>query len=207
MLWERFTERARKVLQVAAQEAQRFSHDSIGAEHILLGIIKEGSGVAASVLRNLGVDLKKVRLEVEKIVPVGHDIVIMEKLPHTPRAKKVLDLAVEEAEALAHNYVGTEHLLLGVLREGEGVAGRVLKNLGLKLDDARGEVLSFLGVAEPRPADVDAAGPTERLIGRAVKGLKRYQSLTAEGKFAAAGNELNELARILQKLADRLHGK
>ncbi|MFH0964456.1 MAG: ATP-dependent Clp protease ATP-binding subunit [Planctomycetota bacterium] len=145
MLFDRFTDRARKVIQLANQEAQRFNHDSVGTEHILLGIIKEGSGVAASVLRNLNVDLKKIRLEVEKIVPEGANTAIMGKLPYTPRAKRVIELAGEEARQLGHNYVGTEHLLLGLIRESEGVASRVLLNLGLKLEEVREEILNFLG--------------------------------------------------------------
>lgn len=144
-MYERFTDRARKVMQLANQEAQRFNHEYIGTEHILLGLVKEGSGVAANVLKNLDVDLRKIRIEVEKIVQTGPDMVTMGKLPQTPRAKKVIEYAMEEARNLNHNYVGTEHLLLGLLREQEGVAAQVLMNLGLKLDDVRDEVLNLLG--------------------------------------------------------------
>lgn len=144
-MYERFTDRARKVMQLANQEAQRFNHEYIGTEHILLGLVKEGSGVAANVLKNLDVDLRKIRIEVEKIVQAGPDMVTMGKLPHTPRAKKVIEYAIEEARNLNHNYVGTEHLLLGLLREQEGVAAQVLQNLGLKLDEVREEVLNLLG--------------------------------------------------------------
>ena len=144
-MYERFTDRARKVMQLANQEAQRFNHEYIGTEHILLGLIKEGSGVAANVLKNLDIDLRKIRLEVEKIVQSGPDMVTMGKLPQTPRAKKVIEYAIEEARNLNHNYVGTEHLLLGLLREQEGVAAQVLMNLGLKLEDVREEVLNLLG--------------------------------------------------------------
>ena len=144
-MYERFTDRARKVMQLANQEAQRFNHEYIGTEHILLGLVKEGSGVAANVLKNLEVDLRKIRLEVEKIVQSGPDMVTMGKLPQTPRAKKVIEYAMEEARNLNHNYVGTEHLLLGLIREQEGVAAQVLMNLGLKLEDVREEVLNLLG--------------------------------------------------------------
>ena len=144
-MYERFTDRARKVMQLANQEAQRFNHEYIGTEHILLGLVKEGSGVAANVLKNLDVDLRKIRLEVEKIVQSGPDMVTMGKLPQTPRAKKVIEYAMEEARNLNHNYVGTEHLLLGLIREQEGVAAQVLMNLGLKLEDVREEVLNLLG--------------------------------------------------------------
>ena len=112
-MYERFTDRARKVMQLANQEAQRFNHEYIGTEHILLGLIKEGSGVAANVLKNLDVDLRKIRLEVEKLVQSGPDMVTMGKLPQTPRAKKVIEYSMEEARNLNHNYVGTEHILLG----------------------------------------------------------------------------------------------
>ena len=136
-MYERFTDRARKVMQLANQEAQRFNHEYIGTEHILLGLIKEGSGVAANVLKNLEVDLRKIRLEVEKLVQSGPDMVTMGKLPQTPRAKKVIEYSMEEARNLGHNYVGTEHILLGLLREQEGVAAQVLMNLGLKLEEVR----------------------------------------------------------------------
>ena len=144
-MYERFTDRARKVMQLANQEAQRFNHEYIGTEHVLLGLIKEGSGVAANVLKNLDVDLRKIRLEVEKLVQSGPDMVTMGKLPQTPRAKKVIEYSMEEARNLNHNYVGTEHILLGLLREQEGVAAQVLMNLGLKLEDVREEVLNLLG--------------------------------------------------------------
>jgi hypothetical protein len=119
-MYERFTDRARKVMQLANQEAQRFNHEYIGTEHILLGLVKEGSGVAANVLKNLDVDLRKIRLEVEKLVQSGPEMVTMGKLPQTPRAKKVIEYSMEEARNLNHNYVGTEHILLGLLREQEG---------------------------------------------------------------------------------------
>src|SRR4030042_7216391 len=119
-MFERFTDRARKVMALANQEAQRFNHEYIGTEHILLGLVKEGSGVGATVLKNLDVDIKKLRLEVEKQVKTGPDMVTMGKLPQTPRAKKVIEYAIEEARSLNHNYVGAENLLLGPLCEHEG---------------------------------------------------------------------------------------
>ena len=144
-MYERFTDRARKVMQLSNHEAQRFNHEYIGTEHMLLGLLKEGSGVAAKALQNLEIDLRKIRLEVERLVKSGPDMVTMGKLPQTPRAKKVIDFAMEEARGLSHSYVGTEHILLGLLREGEGVAAQVLMNLGLKLEDVRAEVLNLLG--------------------------------------------------------------
>ena len=144
-MYERFTDRARKVMQLANQEAQRFNHEYIGTEHMLLGLVKEGTGVAANVLKNLEVDLRKIRLEVEKLVQSGPEMITMGKLPQTPRAKKVIEYSMEEARNLNHNFVGTEHILLGLLREQEGVAAQVLMNLGLKLEEVRDEVLNLLG--------------------------------------------------------------
>ena len=157
-MFERFTDRARKVMALANQEAQRFNHEYIGTEHILLGLVKEGSGVGANVLKNLDVDLRKVRLEVEKLVHSGPDMVTMGKLPQTPRAKKVIEYAIEEARNLNHNYVGTEHLLLGLLREHDGVAAQVLMNLGLKLEEVREEVLNLLGAGMDNQETEGAGG-------------------------------------------------
>lgn len=147
-MYERFTDRARKVMQFANQEAQRFNHEYIGTEHILLGLVKEGSGVAANVLKNMDVDLRKVRLEIEKLVQSGPDMVIMGKLPMTPRAKKVIEFSMNEARALHHNYVGTEHILLGLLLEHEGCAAQVLMNLGVDHAEVREEVMMLLGHSE-----------------------------------------------------------
>ncbi len=144
-MYERFTDRSRKVMQLANEEGQRLNHKCIGTEHILLGLVKEGSGVAAGVLKNLDVDLRKIRREVERIVESGPDRVTMGMLPLSPRAKKVIEYAIEEARNLNHNYVGTEHLLLGLLREGEGVGIQVLTNLGLSPEEVRKEVLNLLG--------------------------------------------------------------
>jgi ATP-dependent Clp protease ATP-binding subunit ClpA len=158
-MWERFTDRARKVMVLANQEAQFFNHSYIGTEHILLGLVKEGVGVAAHVLKNLDVGLRRIRLEVEKIVQRGPGIVIPDRLPQTPRAKKVIEYAVEEARNHNHNYVGTEHLLLGLLREQEGVAAVVLYRLGLTTERVRQEVLSLLGTAaSPEPAALAREG-------------------------------------------------
>ena len=148
-MYERFTDRARKVFQLANQEAQRFNHEYIGTEHLLLGLCKEGSGVAANVLKNLDIDLRKIRLEVEKLVTTGPNQVTMGKLPHSPRVKKVIEHTIQAARDLNNNYVGTEHLLLGLLAEPEGVAGQVLINLGLTLETVREEVLNLIGHNQP----------------------------------------------------------
>lgn len=139
-----FTDRSRKVLHLANQEAQRFNHEYVGTEHILLGLIKEGSGVAVNVLKNLDMNLEKLRIEVEKVVPAGPDMT-MGKLPHTPLAKRVIEYSMEEARTFNHNYVGTEHLLLGLLKVKEGVAVQVLTNLGITTELVREEVLNILG--------------------------------------------------------------
>ncbi|MEL6330012.1 MAG: ATP-dependent Clp protease ATP-binding subunit [Planctomycetota bacterium] len=190
-MFERFTDRARKVMALANQEAQRFNHEYIGTEHILLGLVKEGSGVGANVLKNLDVDLRKVRLEVEKLVRAGPEMVTMGKLPQTPRAKKVIEYAIEEARNLNHNYVGTEHLLLGLLREQDGVAAQVLMNLGLKLEDVREEVLNLLGAGAEGEGEGEAAlaggGPSSS-EGRG-KGKSKTPALDSFGR------DLTELAR------------
>ena len=182
-------------MQLANQEAQRFNHEYIGTEHILLGLIKEGSGVAANVLKNLDVDLRKIRLEVEKLVQSGPDMVTMGKLPQTPRAKKVIEYSMEEARNLNHNYVGTEHILLGLLREQEGVAAQVLMNLGLKLDEVREEVLNLLGHGVEggegsERAGMGGAGGAAGASGEPQRGTK--SKTPALDSF---GRDLTELAR------------
>src|ERR1700756_5033230 len=206
-MYERFTDRARKVMQLANQEAQRFNHEYVGTEHVLLGLIKEGSGVAANVLRNLDVDLRKIRNEVEKIVQAGPDMVTMGKLPQTPRAKKVIEYAIEEARNLNHNYVGTEHLLLGLLREQEGVAAQVLVALNLKLEEVREEVLNLLGHG------MDAGGGEggERAAAKGGKSKtpaldsfgRDLTDLARQGKLDPVIGRQNEIERVVQVLSRR----
>ena len=203
-MFERLTDRARKVMALANQEAQRLNHEYIGTEHILLGLVKEGSGVGANVLRNLDVDLRKVRLEVEKLVRAGPEMVTMGKLPQTPRAKKVIEYAIEEARNLNHNYVGTEHLLLGLLREHDGVAAQVLMNLGLKLEEVREEVLNLLGASNEQREENTGGGnapepgaPKDPIASSAQGGAtpagKRGRSQTPA--LDSFGRDLTELAR------------
>ncbi|MGH7225098.1 MAG: Clp protease N-terminal domain-containing protein, partial [Gemmataceae bacterium] len=208
-MYERFTDRARKVMQLANQEAQRFNHEYIGTEHILLGLVKEGSGVAANVLKNLDIDLRKIRLEVEKIVQSGPDMVTMGKLPQTPRAKKVIEYSIEEARNLNHNYVGTEHLLLGLLREQEGVAAQVLMNLGLKLEDVREEVLNLLG---HNMATEESSGGSsgERQSNKGKSKTPALDSfgrdlteLARQGKLDPVIGRQNEIERVVQVLSRR----
>jgi ATP-dependent Clp protease ATP-binding subunit ClpC len=208
-MFERFTDRARKVMALANQEAQRFNHEYIGTEHILLGLVKEGSGVGANVLKNLDVDLRKVRLEVEKLVKSGPDMVTMGKLPQTPRAKKVIEYAIEEARNLNHNYVGTEHLLLGLLREQDGVAAQVLENLGLKLEEVREEVLNLLGAGEG--AEEGGAMPQPETGGRKSKSKtpaldsfgRDLTELARESKLDPVIGRQDEIERVVQILSRR----
>jgi ATP-dependent Clp protease ATP-binding subunit ClpC len=196
-------------MALANQEAQRFNHEYIGTEHILLGLVKEGSGVGANVLKNLDVDLRKVRLEVEKQVKRGPDMVTMGKLPQTPRAKKVIEYAIEEARSLNHNYVGTEHLLLGLLREQDGEAAHVLINLGLRLEDVREEVLNLLGAGiegEEAQAPGAPAGETKKGKSKtpALDSFGRdLTEMAREGKLDPVIGRKREIDRVVQILCRR----
>src|SRR6478609_4268155 len=149
--FDKFTERARKVLSLAQEEAQRFNHNYIGTEHLLLGLVREGDGVAAKVLSNLGVELNKVRSAVEFIIGRG-DRSTSGEIGLTPRAKKVIELAVDEARRLNHSYIGTEHLLLGLVRRSEGIAAGVLESLGVNLERVRAETTRILSQSAPQTA-------------------------------------------------------
>src|SRR5512144_2260525 len=213
-MFDRFTDRAKKVMNLARQEAQRFNHEYLGTEHILLGLVQEGSGVAANVLKNMGIDLNKIRTEVEKIVKTGPSMVTMGQLPFTPRAKKVLELSMEEAGNLGHNYIGTEHLLLGLIKENEGIAAQVLLNLGVKLEDVREEVLDFLG-ADSNEEEEEEGTPMQE--GQQAQGGANSKSktpaldsfgrdlteLAREGKLDAVIGRANEIERVIQILSRR----
>lgn len=147
-MFDRFTDRARKVMQLANQEAHRFNYRFIGTEHILLGLVKEGTGVGAHVLKNQGISLPALRAEVEKSVLSAPEAPVPGRLPQTPRARKVVEYAIEEARQLNHNYLGTEHLLLGLLRERDGVAARILTGRRIKLEATRKGVLKLIGQYE-----------------------------------------------------------
>ncbi|MCC7510826.1 MAG: ATP-dependent Clp protease ATP-binding subunit [Planctomycetes bacterium] len=223
-MFEQFTERARKVLGLARQEAQKFNHEYIGTEHILLGLILEGSGVAATVLRNMDVDLRKIRLEIEKLVQQGPQVMTApSKLPFTPRAKRVIDLAKEEAATLNHEHVGTEHLLLGLLRENEGIAAQVLMNLGVRLDEVREEVLDLLSPEanqgnankedtgrRSKPRDTASIGPGNAGAGNeksktpALDAFGRdLTELAREGSLDPVIGRKNEIERVIQVLCRR----
>jgi ATP-dependent Clp protease ATP-binding subunit ClpC len=210
----RFTERAQRVILIAQEEAKRLNHDYVGTEHLLLGLIALGEGVAAQVLANLGVDLRRVRVEIEKMVGTGDNVMLLGEIPFTPRAKKVLELAVEEAQNMGHNYVGTEHLLLGLIREEEGVAARVLENIGVRLDVVREEVISLLGEGHaqshsgtgasgqaqahhPAPARVKSKTPTLDEFGRDLTQQAK------EGKLDPVIGRENEIERVIQILLRR----
>ncbi|MCX5680866.1 MAG: ATP-dependent Clp protease ATP-binding subunit [Candidatus Omnitrophica bacterium] len=200
-MFNRFTERARKVIVLAKEEAKRFNHDYIGTEHLLLGLIREGEGVAAAVLQKIGLDLESIRIEVEKVVQPGPQTQVMGDIPFTPRSKKALELAAEEARALGHNYIGTEHLLLGLIREGEGVAYRVFLNMGIDLERVRNEVMELLGSGIPgfgtQEETKKGKTPAIDAYGRNLNKLAR------EGKLDPVVGRKNEIERIVQVLTRR----
>ena len=200
-MFNRFTERARKVIVYAKEEARRFNHDYIGTEHLLLGLVREGEGVAAAVLQKLGVDLETIRMEVEKMVQPGPPTQVLGDIPFTPRSKKALELSAEEARALGHNYIGTEHLLLGLVKEGEGMAYRVLLNLGLDLGKLRNEVMELLGSGIP------GYGSQEPVRSDKTPAIDAYgrnlNKLAKEGKLDPVIGRKEEIERILQILSRR----
>jgi ATP-dependent Clp protease ATP-binding subunit ClpC len=152
-MYEKFTDRARRILQLADEEAQRFKHEYFGTEHILLGLVKEGNGVAARVLKDLHIDLLATRLEVEKLIKKGVGFAASGRSPQTSRAKKVIEYALEESRDLHHDYVGSEHILLGLLRVQEGVAAVALTNLGATVEGTRSQILALLGPGISIPSD------------------------------------------------------
>ena len=201
-MFNKFTERARKVILLAKEEAKRFNHDYIGTEHILLGLIREGEGVAAAVLQKLGLSPEKIRLEVEKLVQSGPTTMVSGDIPFTPKAKKVIELAMEEARSLGHNYIGTEHLLLGLIREGEGVASQVLMNLGLDLNRVRSEVITLVGSSTP--ATPTAGGTGGRTKTPALDAFGRdLTQLAREGKLDPVIGRAEEIERVIQILGRR----
>ncbi|HOW88459.1 MAG TPA: Clp protease N-terminal domain-containing protein, partial [Candidatus Omnitrophota bacterium] len=212
-MFDRFTERARKVIILAKEEAKRFNHDYIGTEHILLGLIKEGESVAAAVLQNLGLSLDTIRLEVEKLVQFGPSTVVSGDIPFTPKAKKVIELAMDEARRLGHNYIGTEHLLLGLIKEGEGVASHVLMNVGLDLNKVRAEVIKLLGSTTPggEPGGGSQAGPAGPGAGSKAKTKtpaldafgRDLSQLARDGKLDPVVGRQDEIERVIQILARR----
>ena len=214
-MFDRFTERARKVMGFARREAQRFHHEYIGTEHILLGLIQEGQGVAANVLKSMAVDLEKISREIEKIVKAGPALEPSVQIPFTPRAKKVVELALEEAGNLGHNYIGTEHLLLALLREQEGIAAHVLRALGVRLDEVREEVIEFLGGApqedsEEEAADIGQGVETEHAASHGKSKTPALDTFGRDLTESARRDELDpvigrtdEIERVVQVLSRR----
>ena len=197
--FDKFTERAKKVLVLAQEEAQRFNHNYIGTEHLLLGLVREGEGIAAKVLSNLGVELQKVRSAVEFIIGRGDRMVIGD-ISLTPRAKKVIELAVEEARRLNHNYIGTEHLLLGLVREGEGIAAGVLESLGVNLEKVRAQVIQVVnqsGTAAPAEGKQQSRTPTIDQMGQDLTAMARA------GKIDPIIGREKEIERVIQILSRR----
>ncbi|MGD2181024.1 ATP-dependent Clp protease ATP-binding subunit [Lusitaniella coriacea] len=198
-MFERFTEKAIKVIMLAQEEARRLGHNFVGTEQILLGLIGEGTGVAAKVLKSMGVNLKDARIEVEKIIGRGSGFVAVE-IPFTPRAKRVLELSLEEARQLGHNYIGTEHLLLGLIREGEGVAARVLENLGVDLSKVRTQVIRMLGETAEVPSGSSSGRTKTPTLDEFGSNLT---NLAAEGKLDPVVGRIKEIERVIQILGRR----
>jgi len=201
-MFGRFTERAQQVLVLAQEEAKRLNHNFIGTEHLLLGLVREGSGIAARALQNMAVDLNRVRQEVERITPKGEKI-IQQGISYTPRAKRVVELAIEESQNLGHNYVGTEHLMLGLVREGEGIAAQVLSNLGIDLKRARKEVIQLLGGEEgsgKAPEGEKAGGPQTPTVDSFGRDLTK---LAQDGKLDPVVGREKEIERVVQILSRR----
>lgn len=198
-MFERFTEKAIKVIMLAQEEARRLGHNFVGTEQILLGLIGEGTGVAAKVLKSMGVNLKDARIEVEKIIGRGSGFVAVE-IPFTPRAKRVLELSLEEARQLGHNYIGTEHLLLGLIREGEGVAARVLENLGVDLSKVRTQVIRMLG----ETAEVTPGGPSGRTKTPTLDEFgSNLTQMAIDNKLDPVVGRAKEIERVIQILGRR----
>jgi ATP-dependent Clp protease ATP-binding subunit ClpC len=198
-MFERFTEKAIKVIMLAQEEARRLGHNFVGTEQILLGLIGEGTGVAAKVLKSMGVNLKDARIEVEKIIGRGSGFVAVE-IPFTPRAKRVLELSLEEARQLGHNYIGTEHLLLGLIREGEGVAARVLENLGVDLSKVRTQVIRMLG----ETAEVSPGGPSGRTKTPTLDEFgSNLTQMAVDNKLDPVVGRAKEIERVIQILGRR----
>ncbi len=199
MLFNRFTERAQKVLTLAHEEAVRLGHPGVGTEHILLGLVKEGDGIAAKALLSLGLSAEKIQREVEKII--GHGPGNTTGTTYTPRAKKVIELSMDEARKLGHNYIGTEHILLGLIREGEGIAARVLSNLGVSLSKARQQVLQLLGGGDSGETSSDS---TQSANTPTLDGLARdLTALARDSKLDPVIGRANEIERVIQVLSRR----
>ena len=204
-MMNRFTQRAQKSILLAQEEAKRLNHDYLGTEHLLLGLVALGEGVAAQVLTNLGIDLKKLRREIEKRVGTGENVLLLGEVPFTPRAKKVLELAVSEAQNLGHHYVGTEHILLGLLQEKQGVAAKILEGLGANLDTVREEIISLVGeISGEPPLGREERGQRKKMKTPALDEFGRdLTKLATEGKLDPVIGRTKEIDRLIQILSRR----
>lgn len=200
-MFERFTEKAIKVIMLAQEEARRLGHNFVGTEQILLGLIGEGTGIAAKVLKSMGINLKDARVEVEKIIGRGSGFVAVE-IPFTPRAKRVLELSLEEARQLGHNYIGSEHLLLGLLREGEGVAARVLENLGADPSNIRTQVIRMVGENNEVTANVGGGSGSNKMPTLEEYGTN-LTKMAEEGKLDPVVGRQPQIERVVQILGRR----
>ena len=196
-MFKRFTERARKVVILAREEAERYRHEYLGTEHILLGLLKDGGGIAIAVLQKLGIDPKQLRVELERNLPKSVDTPVEGDIPFTPKAKKVLEYAVEEARLMGHNYIGTEHLLLGIVREKDGLAAKVLSSLGINLQETREQTINLL--REPVIGRTREKSKTPSLdeFGRDLTVLAQ------EGKLDPVIGREEEIRRSIQVLSRR----
>ncbi|MFC4389192.1 ATP-dependent protease ATP-binding subunit ClpC [Gracilibacillus marinus] len=202
MMFGRFTERAQKVLALSQEEAVRLGHNNIGTEHILLGLVSEGEGIAAKALHAIGLGAEKIREEVEQLIGKGNQV--SQTIHYTPRAKKVIELSMDEARKLGHSYVGTEHILLGLIREGEGVAARVLNNLGVSLNKARQQVLQLLGSTENNSSNGSRTNQNNNAATPTLDSLARdLTAIAKEGNIDPVIGRSKEIERVIQVLSRR----
>jgi ATP-dependent Clp protease ATP-binding subunit ClpC len=187
-MFDRFEDDARRVMGLSRQEAQRFCHDYIGTEHFLLGLVKSGRGVGLGALRNLRVNLDEIHRQVERRLTLGKSMVTMGQIPFTPQAKRVLELALEEAHDLGHDHIGTGHLLLGLLREPKGIAGRVLREMPVELAEAREQVRRLVSDLPPRPLDEPEKGALADRLRRL-----EQESAALEARLAALESRVQDL--------------
>ncbi len=200
----RFTERAQKVVSAAQSEARRLNHDYVGTEHLLLALVSLEDSVSARVLTNLDIDRKRVKNEIEKIVGTGDNVMLIGEIPFSPRSKKVLEYAVDEAQKMNHTFVGTEHILLGILREGDGVGARVLETLGANLNDVREEIINLIGGEEQAETLYGAKKPTQKSKSPILESFSRdLTRLAREDKLDPVIGRTNEIERLVQILSRR----
>src|ERR1700690_1524757 len=198
MMFEKFTERGRKVIVYAREEAERLQNDYLGTEHVLLGTLREEDGIPVAVLRKMGIDVDQIRMEVERNLPSSGNTLTFGDIPFTPRAKKVLEYAVEEARLLGHNYIGSEHLLLGLIREEEGIGGKILRNLGANLLGARQLPINLSMRSYTQAREKRSATPALDEFGRDLTVLAR------ENKLDPVIGREDEIERVLQVLGRRI---